>query len=99
MEPARMPKRLSSFFDGRHIRKAVGQVPEHVQGERGGDAGEAVDLGGVGEFFLDGGSGGGLHKLAEARAGVGESPGGNLDLKGVQSLCCQIVRLRIRIAS
>ena len=68
-------------LDGRNVCHAVGQIPEHVEGERGSNAGEPVDLGGVGKFFLDGGSGGGLHKLAKARAGVGESPGGNLDLE------------------
>ena len=73
-------------LDFGHVAEAVGQIPEHVQGHRGRDAGEAVDLGRVGEFFFDGGSGGGLHKLAKARAGVGESPGGNLDLERIQGL-------------
>ena len=69
---------------------AIGQIPQHVQSQRGRGAGEAIDLGGVGELLFDGGSGGGLRKLAEARAGVGEAPGGNFDLERVQHLCCQI---------
>jgi hypothetical protein len=90
MEPARTPKRLLRALHLGHVVDAVGQIPEHVQSHRGRDAGEAVDLSGVGKLLLDGGGGGGLHKLAKAGAGVGESPGGNLDLERIQSLNCQV---------
>jgi hypothetical protein len=56
-----------------------------MQRESGVDAGERVDLGGVGELFLDRGCGGGLQEFAETGAGVGESPGRNLDRKSVES--------------
>ena len=64
-----------------HIGDAVGQVPEDMERKRRGRAGEAVDFCGVGELLLNGGGGGGLDKLAKARAGVGESPRRDLDLK------------------
>ena len=61
------------------VRHTAGEVPEHVHGDGGAAAGEAVHLGGVGQFFVDGGGGGGVEELAEARAGVGEGPGGEFD--------------------
>jgi hypothetical protein len=78
------------LLDLGNVVDAVGQIPEHMQGEGGSDAGEAVDFGRVGELFLDRGGGGGLHELSKASAGVGESPGGNLNLERIQSLNCQI---------
>ena len=78
-----------NLFEGLNlgdIADAVGEIPEDVQRECGGDTGEAIDLSCVGELFLDGGGGCCLHKLAEARAGVRKSPGGNLDLEAVKSL-------------
>lgn len=57
------------------------EVPEDVEGDGGGGAGEFVDLGGVGEFFFDGGGRGFLEELAEAGAGVGVAPGGGFDLE------------------
>ncbi len=78
------------FLDLGNVVDSVGQVPKDVEGERGGDAGEAVDLSRVAELLLDGGGGSGLDKLAEAGSGVGESPGGNLDLERVQRLNSQV---------
>jgi hypothetical protein len=46
-----------------------------------------VDLGGVGEFFFEAGGGFGLVELAEARAGVGESPGGDFYAEVVEGFC------------
>ena len=43
-----------------------------------------MHLAGVAEFFFEGGRGGGLQKFAEAGAGVGESPGRNLDVEAVE---------------
>ena len=68
------------------VGESVGQIPEDVEGHGGSDAGEAMDLGRVGKFLFDGGGGGGLGELAEARAGVCEAPGGNLDLEAVENL-------------
>ena len=81
MDPARTPNRLSRCLTSGTSLDAVGQIPKNVQGHRGRGAREAVDLGRVGELLLDGGGCGSLHKLAKAGAGVGESPGGNLDLE------------------
>ena len=72
------------------IGDAVRQIPQYVESEGGGHAGKAVYLGCVGELFLDGGGGGCLDELAKARTGVGESPGGNLDLERVQRLNSQV---------
>jgi hypothetical protein len=90
MEPERTPNLPLQILHLRNIRHAVGQIPKNVQRQRRRRAGEPVHLGRVGELLLDGGSGGGLHKLAKARAGVGESPGGNLDLEESRALNCQI---------
>ena len=62
-------------------------------------AGEAIHFGGVGEFLFQRGGGSGLHKLAEARAGVGESPGGNLNLERIQNLNCMVEESRIQSVS
>jgi len=76
--------------DGR-IGNAIGEVPLDMEGEGWVDAGESVDLGGVGEFFFDGSGGCGLKEFAETGSGIGESPGGYLDGETVQrvgnSLC------------
>jgi hypothetical protein len=39
---------------------------------------------GIGEFIFDAGGCTGLKKLAEASACVGETPGWDLDLKGIE---------------
>jgi hypothetical protein len=38
----------------------------------------------VAEFFLDVGGGGGLNEFAETGAGVGEAPGGKLDVEEIE---------------
>src|ERR1019366_4276694 len=65
----------------RYVIETVGQIPKHVKSQRGSYTSEPVDLRSVSEFLLDGGSGGSLDKLSKAGAGVGESPGGNLNLE------------------
>ncbi len=80
----------------RHLRDAFGQIPQDVQSHSGRDSGEAVDLSSVGKLLLNGGSGGSLSKYAKASAGVGESPGGNLDLERIQSLHCPVENRRFR---
>ena len=70
-----------------------------MQRQRRRNAGQPVHLGRVGKLLFDGGSGGGLRKLAETRAGVGEAPGGNLDLESIQRLKSLRRILRIQKAS
>jgi len=55
-----------------------------VERESRADTGDAIDLGGVSEFFFDGGGGGGLVELAEAGACIGETPGGEFDAEAVE---------------
>ena len=45
---------------------------------------ELVDLLRIGEFFFDGHRRRWLQVLAEARSGVGKTPGGQLDAKRIQ---------------
>src|SRR5581483_12152891 len=69
-----------------YVGEAVGHVPQHMQRECGCAAGEPMDFAGVREFFFNAGGGGWLQELSEARAGVGESPGRNLDAEIVKRL-------------
>ena len=64
-----------------NILQPVGQIPEHMERKGGRYSGQPVHFGGVGKLLLNGARSRSLHKLAEARAGVGESPRGNLDPK------------------
>jgi hypothetical protein len=55
-----------------------------------------VNLSSVAELLRDGAGGGGLLELAEARAGVGKSPTGQLDLKPVE---CRVDKFALSIIS
>lgn len=65
---------------------ARGEVPENVEGNRGGSAGELVDLGRVGELLLDGGSRRILEELAKAGARVGVPPGRGFNVKAGEAV-------------
>ena len=53
---------------------AIRQIPKHMQRQCGRCSGQAQHFSSVAEFFFKRGGGSGLHKLAEARAGVGKAP-------------------------
>ena len=72
------------FCEGGDFGGVVVEVPEDVERESRADTGDAIDLGGVSEFFFDGGGGGGLVELAEAGACIGETPGGEFDAEAVE---------------
>src|ERR1700761_6386681 len=72
--------------DGGRIGDTVGKIPQNVKSQRGAHAGEAMDFGGIAEFLINRLGGGGLQEFAEASAGVGETPGRQLDLKLIQGL-------------
>jgi len=55
-------------------RVVVALVPGDVQGDRGGQPGVLVDLGGVGDLLFDGAGGPGRGEYPEAGAGVPECP-------------------------
>src|SRR5258708_2633071 len=75
-EVQNLAARYGKVLDFADALNALGKIPQNVQREGGAYAGPAMDFGSVAEFFLDAGCRGGLQELAEARAGVGESPGG-----------------------
>ncbi len=56
-------------------------------------SGDRVDLRGIAEFFFDIGGGGELNEFAEAGAGIGESPGRELDFEFVQRIPYDFDRL------
>jgi len=60
------------------------QVPEHVQREGRADPGQRVDLARVAELLVERNGRGRLQVLAEARAGVREPPGRQLDSEIVE---------------
>src|SRR5262249_46550077 len=60
---------------------SLGTVPLYVQRDRRAHAGQLVHLAGIAKFFLCGGSGGGLNKLSKTCAGVGKTPGRDLNPK------------------
>src|ERR1700693_4518712 len=47
-------------------------------------SGKGVNLSGVAEFFFDCGRRSGLNELSEARAGIGESPGRQLNFEFIE---------------
>ena len=89
---AKAPLQLLHFG---HVVHAVGQIPKHMQRHCGRGAGQAIHFGGVRKFLFDRGCRRGLHKLAEARTGVGESPGRDFDMEAVQRLERNFVNVRI----
>src|ERR1700733_2209924 len=68
----------------RRVSRPGGQVPKHMQSKLRSDTRQCMDLGRIGKLLLQAGRRPGLEKLAEARAGVREPPGGNFNLKAVQ---------------
>jgi hypothetical protein len=68
-----------------------------VKRDGGGDAGETEDLAGVGELLGCGGCGGVLDELAEARSGVGEAPGRNLDTELIEGFVDPLYALVLHI--
>src|SRR5262249_18081446 len=64
--------------------ESVREVPQHVKGERRACARQAMYFAGIAEFFLDGCGGGGLQELSKPGAGVGKSPGRQLDPERVE---------------
>src|SRR5262249_55221505 len=77
---------LREFFDNGDVVQAVREIPLNVEGHGFAGSGEGVDLCGVAEFFFDASCGGGLNELPETSAGVGEAPGGKLDVEAVKDL-------------
>ena len=75
------------LLNRRDVIGARRQVPFDVEGERRVDAGEGVDLRGVGELLFDGRRGRWLQELAEAGPGIGETPGGDLDRELIERFC------------
>ena len=86
MEPARMPDCCSRARTLGTSARPSGRSHSTCRARVGQAPVSAFTLAGVGELFFEAGGGGGLEKLAEARAGVGESPGGDFDAKVVQRL-------------
>lgn len=72
--------------EGCDFRSVVVEVPEDVEREGGADAGDAIHLGRVAEFFFNRGGGGGLMEFAETGAGIGETPGGEFDAEAVERM-------------
>ena len=70
----------------RDTAQTIFKIPKNVERDGWTDAGERVDLSSIAKFLFDGGGGGRLEKLAEACAGVGESPGRNFDAKTLERI-------------
>ena len=69
----------------RHVRRAVREVPKHVDGDARATARDPVNGPGVGDLLLSGGGRGQLDEFAEPCPRVGESPGGQFDGECIQS--------------
>jgi len=57
-----------------------------MHGDGGAAAGQLVHLAGIAKLLFGAGGGRVLYEFAEARAGVGEAPGGQFDPERVQRL-------------
>ena len=86
MEPGAQSMLRGQRSDLGNIVGSAGKIPQYVQRERRAHACPAVDLPRVAEFLFDRDGRRRLQELAEARSGVGETPGRQFDAKGVQRL-------------
>ena len=84
MAPGRTPHRAAAAVTAEHVGEPVGQIPLHVQSDRGTHAGERVHLPRIGELLLESHRGSRLQELAEPRAGIRESPGRQFDRESVE---------------
>ena len=77
---------VGHFLDLLEVLQAVGTVPQDVQSYGRADPSEQMNLARVAEFFFDRSSRRRLDKFSKAGAGVGETPGGQLDAEVVQRI-------------
>ena len=84
MEPARTLYFFSSDWISGTSALPLGRSQRTCRATVGLTPVRALTCAGVGEFLFDGGGRGGLDELAEAGAGIGESPGWDLDAEFVQ---------------
>ena len=68
-----------------NILQPVGKVPLHMQRHGRASAGQGMHLPGVAELVFDRDCGRELNEFAETGPGVGKAPGGQLDIKIVES--------------
>jgi hypothetical protein len=84
MEPGAILWRSASAAIAGASFTPSGDVPEHVQRESAAGAGQRVHLTGIAELLLDRRGSRRLKELAEPRAGIRETPRGQLDLEAIE---------------